>query len=242
MLRGPVGVGKSMLVAMLRRYQVTSGSLGPIVTLTMPQLRANEVLGYLAESFQNRFRSESQKTRSLEWKGKQPKECCTCLHQSLLTVESFLCRNAKEKHHAALIVEDAHQITDPELYSLFKSLLALEYNGRPVFSLLLVAETTPYSEEPRMSFVDDCIEAVATCLPLSPEETAGYIMHRLKVAGAKKDIFTSEALETIHYLTEGIPRKINRLCDLALLIGFAEKYEELASETIMALNNELIEI
>ena len=47
--------------------------------------------------------------------------------------------------------------------------------------------------------------------------------HRLRVAGAVRPIFEPDGLATLHELTHGIARQINRLCDLALLIGFAEE-------------------
>ena len=50
------------------------------------------------------------------------------------------------------------------------------------------------------------------------EETMGYIQHRLSAAGAKEPIFTDGALEAIHQETHGVPRRINRLCDLALCL------------------------
>ena len=54
------------------------------------------------------------------------------------------------------------------------------------------------------------------------EETAHYIAHRLKVAGAEStDIFSPGAIDYIFRCSEGIPRNINNLCDNALLNGFA---------------------
>jgi general secretion pathway protein A len=60
-----------------------------------------------------------------------------------------------------------------------------------------------------------------TALP-NVEETAQYIAHRLKVAGANRtDIFSPGAVDYIFRCSEGIPRNINNLCDNALLNGFA---------------------
>src|SRR5213083_2734861 len=54
------------------------------------------------------------------------------------------------------------------------------------------------------------------------EETAQYIAHRLKVAGAERaDIFSPGAIDYIFRCSEGIPRNINNLCDNALLSGYA---------------------
>jgi len=60
---------------------------------------------------------------------------------------------------------------------------------------------------------------------LSGEETAFYIHHRLKVAGADKRIFTDEACDSIYRYSGGTPRLINLLCDTTLVYGFAEQTE-----------------
>ena len=50
--------------------------------------------------------------------------------------------------------------------------------------------------------------------------TRSYIDHRLKVVGARQNIFSMDATELIHRVTRGVPRLINQLCDLAMLYAF----------------------
>jgi general secretion pathway protein A len=59
--------------------------------------------------------------------------------------------------------------------------------------------------------------------PLSREETKGYVRHRLRVAGAQEEIFTSRALDEVHRLSSGIPRVINVACDRALLGAYTQE-------------------
>ncbi|RPI15553.1 MAG: hypothetical protein EHM60_04175 [Lysobacterales bacterium] len=59
--------------------------------------------------------------------------------------------------------------------------------------------------------------------PLSPEETAGYVKHRMRVAGATAEVYTPSALREIHRLSGGIPRVINVICDRALLGAFTQE-------------------
>ncbi len=58
---------------------------------------------------------------------------------------------------------------------------------------------------------------------LKSEETKQYILHRLEVAGATREIFKETALKLVHESTGGIPRRINQVCDLALLSGLGAK-------------------
>jgi general secretion pathway protein A len=75
---------------------------------------------------------------------------------------------------------------------------------------------------------------------LSREETGGYLQHRLAAAGSKRTIFDSSAVGTIFELTHGIPRRINRLCDLALLVGYGEELRTLSAPHIESIHEELI--
>ena len=49
----------------------------------------------------------------------------------------------------------------------------------------------------------------------------GYIAHRLRVAGVKSNLFSQAATDLIHEATGGIPRRINQLCDLAMVYAFS---------------------
>jgi general secretion pathway protein A len=74
------------------------------------------------------------------------------------------------------------------------------------------------------------------------EESISYIQHRLLVASAvdAHSVFDPSALETIHCLADGVPRRINRLADLALLIGYAEEYPQITAAHVEAVAEELM--
>jgi general secretion pathway protein A len=58
--------------------------------------------------------------------------------------------------------------------------------------------------------------------PLDRAETHAYVQHRLTVAGGQPTLFLSEAIEFVYARTNGIPRLLNQLCDLALVYAYAE--------------------
>ena len=68
--------------------------------------------------------------------------------------------------------------------------------------------------------------------PLSREETKGYVRHRLRVAGAQEEIFTSHALNEVHRLSAGIPRVINVACDRALLGAFTQETRKISAALV----------
>ncbi len=59
--------------------------------------------------------------------------------------------------------------------------------------------------------------------PLSTDESAGYVKHRMRVAGATAEVFTPAALREMHRLRGGIPRLINVICDRALLGAYTRR-------------------
>jgi general secretion pathway protein A len=67
---------------------------------------------------------------------------------------------------------------------------------------------------------------------LRPEETLGYVRHRLTVAGGRPDIFTPEALDLVHESTGGIPRLVNLVCDTALVYGFSDQLTIIAADLV----------
>ena len=78
---------------------------------------------------------------------------------------------------------------------------------------------------PEMRQLDQRVSVHCQLQPLDIAGVAGYISHRLHVAGGSSDRvrFTGEAVEAIYLLSGGVPRVINRLCDRALRYGYSKK-------------------
>ncbi|HEX3849064.1 MAG TPA: AAA family ATPase [Steroidobacteraceae bacterium] len=68
--------------------------------------------------------------------------------------------------------------------------------------------------------------------PLTREETQGYVRHRLRVAGASEEIFSTGALSEVHRLSGGIPRVINVTCDRALLGAYTEETRKVTASLV----------
>jgi general secretion pathway protein A len=67
---------------------------------------------------------------------------------------------------------------------------------------------------------------------LDEKDTQEYIKHRLEVAGATSQIFTPEAVEVIYKYSKGLPRSINNVCDMSLLIGFGQEAKEINKDLV----------
>ena len=68
---------------------------------------------------------------------------------------------------------------------------------------------------------------------LSFPETQKYIEYRLKMAGATQEIFTDKACAAIYCYSEGVPRRINNLCDYAMVFAFADDRRSVGVDTVI---------
>ena len=69
--------------------------------------------------------------------------------------------------------------------------------------------------------------------PLDEAETAHYVQHRLGVAGGSGATpFDKAALRRIHQLSRGVPRRINLLCDRALLGAYARNQAQVTRAVV----------
>src|SRR5690606_38704738 len=57
---------------------------------------------------------------------------------------------------------------------------------------------------------------------LGRRESASYLRHRLKVAGARRELFSPSALSTLYESSGGVPRLLNILAHKSLMLGFGE--------------------
>lgn len=73
---------------------------------------------------------------------------------------------------------------------------------------------------------------------LNYPETQKYIEYRLKMAGAERHIFSNEACAIIYCYSEGVPRRINNLCDFALVYAFADDKQTVDADTVIEMMKE----
>lgn len=221
---GPAGVGKTLLVETLR--QQLGEQYQPFVRVVFPQMTDRDLLVYLAEQF-----------------GAPPADPPRyTIEESLRRLEYILADNVSRKRHAIVVVDEAHLLEDSGLLEPLRLLLNLGAIGAPPFTLLLVGQPTLGPIVQRHGGLDERVDIKVLLPALSASETADYIAHRLEAAGATREIFAADALKTAHQLTGGVPRRINRLCDLALLVGFANGQHTIDAESLHAIHGELVTV
>ena len=131
-----------------------------------------------------------------------------------------------------LVVDEAQDLDGPVLETIrllsdfetpHAKLLGIILSGQPLLAEKLA--------QPALSQLKQRIAIVRRLEPLSVGETAGYIEHRLKVAGfSGSRLFEPEALALIGEQSQGIPREINNLCFNALSLGEARRSPTISGE------------
>lgn len=86
------------------------------------------------------------------------------------------------------------------------------------------------------------IEAVQLRIELEPfsqQETASYVASALEWSGRVEPIFDETGLQRLHELSEGVPQKINQLCELALIAGMGESVTTIDAALVERVGQEL---
>ncbi len=141
----------------------------------------------------------------------------------LHTLNDLLYENYNKKRDTVIIVDEAQAIDRKDVFEELRLLLNFQLNDRFLLTLVLIGQ-------PELQKKIDAIPQLRQRLALTyhlggldTERVAEYVNHRLKVAGRTQEIFEGKAINTISNCANGIPRKINNICEIALLQGMFEK-------------------
>jgi type II secretory pathway predicted ATPase ExeA len=221
---GGAGLGKSLLINTL--FRQLPKQYEPRVHLVFPQMSREQLLGYLAD----------------ELAGTQDATPTESVDHSVRRIENVLAENTRNDRHAVIAIDEAHLLHDMGTLETMRLLLNFETDMRPDLTLLLVGQPSLLASLDRMPGLEERLGVKCMLRPLSEDDTISYVSHRLTAAGSSHMIFDDTALNAIHALSNGIPRRINRLCDLALLIGFADEYSVVTAEHIESVADELVTV
>ncbi len=131
-----------------------------------------------------------------------------------------------------LIIDEAHLITDINILEEIRLLLNYQLDGKFLLTVILVGQPELRKIIRNVPPLEQRLTIKFHLKNLSFEGTTDYIFHRLTHSGAREALFTPEALRLIYEHTNGIPRRINQICDLALLVTSYEKKYSVDAEDI----------
>lgn len=192
---GEVGTGKTTVSRALIRKLAGDKSISCHILLDPHYPSAFQFLLALLSSFGIRQRARS-------------------LAQARKLLNDFLFETgAADGKNIVLIIDEGQELGTAQL-ELLRVLLNYETNEAKLLQLVVFAQPELKAKIAARPNLDDRVALRYSLRPLTPEETRGLIEFRLQKAGctAEVPIFTTGAMERIHAVTGGLPRKINMLC------------------------------
>ena len=198
LLTGEVGTGKTTVC----RAFLEQLPAGVEVALVLnPMQSANELLVNICEEFRIQLPPGRRSVKLLVDR----------LNQYLLDAHA-------NGRRPVLVIDEAQNLR-PHVLEQIRLLTNLETTKQKLLQIFLIGqpELRRMLESERLRQLDQRITARFHLSAFGLQETGDYIRHRIAVAGVDRPLFTRGALRLVHRYSGGIPRRINILCDRALL-------------------------
>lgn len=200
-ITGEVGAGKTTILrGLLDSLNRSDVVVGQLVTT---QLDAEDTLRMVGAAF------------GFQVKGVTKSEL-------LITLEAFLIGQASQGKRCLLVVDEAQNLS-PRAVEELRMLSNYQLGTQALLQSFLVGqpEFREILQRPEMEQFRQRVAATCHIGPLDLEDTQHYIEHRLKCAGSTgQPEFEPEAFQAIFNASQGIPRRINAVCDRLLLLGY----------------------
>ena len=144
---------------------------------------------------------------------------------SLVPLQAFAVAIFDEAQNLPLrLIEEIRILSDLEER---EKLLQVVLVGQP--------ELRDHLKLPEMRQVDQRMSVRCELSPLRLEDIAGYVRHRLNIAGDgdSRVEFSDAAIEAVHQGSGGTPRVINKICDRALMHGYAARVGRIDADFVV---------
>ncbi|MEW6749912.1 MAG: AAA family ATPase [Candidatus Latescibacterota bacterium] len=156
----------------------------------------------------------------------------SCRAEVLHRLHEILYENHATGKETVVLIDEAQLIEDQEVLEEVRLLLNFQLNDAFLLTVLLVGQPAMAQRISRWSPLDQRIAARGAVRALAGPEVAEYIDHRLRTAGRREPIFTLEAASLIGEHCAGVPRRINNTCDIALVVGYSRKTQQLDADWV----------
>jgi len=206
LLTGEIGAGKTTVC---RCFLEQIPKRCNVAYIFNPKLTALELLQSVCEEFRIEVHARAAGGATLK--------------DHVDALNEYLLRTHAAGHNSVLIIDEAQNLS-PDVLEQLRLLTNLETNERKLLQIILIGqpELRDMLLKPELEQLAQRVVARFHLDPLGEDETAHYIKHRLSVAGMNGLIpFDRDARHRIFELTRGVPRRINLLCDRALLGAYA---------------------
>ncbi len=213
LLTGEVGTGKTTVCRCLLQQLPENTRLAFVLN---PKLNSLELLATICDELKIDYPENCSSLKILTDKLSQ--YLLSCYEQGLSVV---------------VMIDEAQNIAT-EVLEQIRLLTNLETNQKKLLQIILVGQPELQEKLAQRDLrqLAQRITARYHLRPLNLKETMAYVLHRIRIAGSRKGLFTRKSIVLLHAKTSGIPRLINTICDRALMAASSRK-KNLVSYRIM---------
>jgi general secretion pathway protein A len=197
LVTGEIGCGKTMLAGALAER--LAGGPCDVVAVPYPRVTPSQLLVLLARGV------------GLE----RPPRGKLAVTEALGARLAELHRNGRRP---VLVVDEA-QLAGPSLLEEIRLLTNHEDRQEKHLHIVLLGQPELRDRVRARPQIDQRVSLRFHVEPMEPDEVRGYVEHRLRVAGAAREIFTPDAVAALAARSGGVPRRVNTLATQALFVG-----------------------
>ncbi len=220
-ITGDVGTGKTTLMHALLEGLDPQETL--VATVVTTRLKDDDLMHLVAANFGLTVSAGASKAALLS------------------DLERLFIQQARNGRRVLLIVDEAQNLPRESVEEL-RMLSNFQHQGKPLLQMFLLGQ-----EEFRSTLLSPGFEqlrqrVIATyhLNPLDEEETRTYIQHRLSTVGWTHDPeISDDAFEAIYQFSDGVPRRINNLCDRVFLYAFLEELHRIDGSVVATVSEEI---
>lgn len=218
---GISGTGKSSMARLLAEQDE---AFRPFVQVVFPTLESNELLRLVAQELTGGTDSGSFGSDGL-----------------LKDIQKALHQHTAAGRQPIVCFDDAHLLSDEAIQSVVLPLLNLsEADAQSRVAILLVGQPVLGSHIRRIGSLAERVAVTTAIHGFTSAETTDYVKSSLHAVGGSGELFTPAALDRLFEVTAGNPRRINRLCEMSLLVGYAEQLSQITEQQIDSVASELM--
>lgn len=220
LLTGEVGTGKTTVSRALLEQLPEQTQTAFILN---PMLNSDELLATLCDEFGIRYNKRQVTSKQLTDK-----------------LSHFLLQAHANNAQCVVLIDEAQHL-QPQVLEQLRLLTNLETNQQKLLRVILIGqpELQDLLRRRELRQLAQRITARYHLLPLQLADSERYINYRLQVAGAQRGLFDRAAIKKVHIASEGIPRRLNLLCDRALLAAYNDQQSVVSVKHIQLAVREL---
>ena len=222
LLTGEVGTGKTMLCRSVLEQMPEHVNVALILN---PRQSSRELIASMCDELNIPYRRST-----------------TSLKYLVDRLNLYLLKQHAQGKRTVLVIDEAQNLR-AEVLEQIRLLTNLEVATQKLLQIILIGqpELQAILARPELRQLTQRITARFHLTPLSRDETAAYIRHRLQIVGFKGELFTSGAVNIVHQLSGGVPRLINNICERSMMGAYGENVHRIDKNLVRKAAGEVLQ-